>query len=212
MIYLIWFNTYYHKYWMTNVFHTYQCISTQFKITFVNFGTWEANRAFFGTFLGPIEGKHCIWGSGLFFVLALIPGGIGAPQIGGFCGSVAFWGVFASKRGIQAILPLWAPRKAIYHQYRVFYPCGLPKKPFGPLTGYFNPVCSSKSHLAPNTMVFTTVSTVFPQTDWEKKIIFFTQCSKLDRTYCFFHYLNMQVAVTWNDANSNYIIKGLSGM
>ena len=37
---------------MTNVFHTYQCISTQFKITFVNFGTWEANRAFFGTFLG----------------------------------------------------------------------------------------------------------------------------------------------------------------
>ena len=52
LIYLIGFNTYYHKYWMTNVFHTYQCISTQFKITFVNFGTKEANRAFFGTFLG----------------------------------------------------------------------------------------------------------------------------------------------------------------
>ena len=108
-----------------------------------------------------------IWGSGLFLALALRPGGIGAPQIGGFCGSVAFWGVFASKRGIQAILPLWAPWKAIYHQYRVFYPCGLPKKPFGPLTWYFTPVCSSKSHLAPNTMVFSTVSTVLLQTDWK---------------------------------------------
>ena len=108
-----------------------------------------------------------IWGSGLFFALALRPGGIRAPQIRGFCGSVAFWGDLASKRGIQGILPLWAPQKAIYHQYRVFYPCGLPKKPFGPLTGYFTPVCSSKSHLAPNTMVFTTVSTVLPQTDWK---------------------------------------------
>ena len=32
----------------------------------------------------------CIWGSGLFFALALRPGGIRAPQIRGFCGSVAF--------------------------------------------------------------------------------------------------------------------------
>ena len=37
---------------MTKALHTYQCISTQFKITFVNFGTWEANRAFFGTIFG----------------------------------------------------------------------------------------------------------------------------------------------------------------
>ena len=28
------------------------CISTQFKITFVNFGTLEANWAFFGTIFG----------------------------------------------------------------------------------------------------------------------------------------------------------------
>ena len=42
--------------------------------------------------------------------------------------------------------------------YRLFYPCGLLEKPFGPLTGYFTPVCSSKSHLAPNTMVFTTAT------------------------------------------------------
>ena len=150
-------------------------------------------------------------GAQVFFALALRPGGMRAPQIGGFCGSVAFWGVFASKRGIQAILPLWAPRKAIYHQYRVFYPCGLPKKPFGPLTGYFTPVCSSKSHLAPNTMVFTTVSTVLSQTDWQK-IDIFHPMQQTRWNILFFHYLNMQVAVTWNDANSNYIIKGLSGM
>ena len=30
---------------------------------------------------------------------------MGAPQISGFCRSAAFWGVFATKRGIQWILP-----------------------------------------------------------------------------------------------------------
>ena len=52
-------------------------------------------------------------GAQVFFALALRPGGMRAPQIGGFCGSVAFWGVFASKRA-----------------YRGFFLCGLLKKPY----------------------------------------------------------------------------------
>ena len=32
---------------------------------------------------------------------------------------------------IQGVLPLWAPQKAIWPPYRVFYPCVLLKKPFG---------------------------------------------------------------------------------
>ena len=45
---------------------------------------------------GGFSNKWCavfvIWGSGLLFALTLRPGGLGSPQIGGFCGRVAFWG------------------------------------------------------------------------------------------------------------------------
>ena len=50
-------------------------------------------------------------GAQVFFALALRPGGMRAPQIGGFLRS------FREQTGIQRIFPLWAPQNAIYHQY-----------------------------------------------------------------------------------------------
>ena len=48
-----------------------------------------------------------------FYALVLRPGGMRAPQIGGFWGSVAFLGVFASSGGLQKKFLLWALQKAI---------------------------------------------------------------------------------------------------
>ena len=69
-------------------------------------------------------------GAQVFFALALRPGGMRAPQIGGFLRSFReqaghtgyFTPVGSSKShipSIQGVLPLWAPQKAIWPPYRV---------------------------------------------------------------------------------------------
>ena len=70
------------------------------------------------------------------FIVTLRPGGLGSPQIGGFCGSTAF------EEFSQAdwIFPVCAPQKAIYHRYSGFLLCVLLKKPFNPFTLDFSSV------------------------------------------------------------------------
>ena len=74
-----------------------------------------------------------IWGSGLLFALTLRPGGLGSPQIGGFCERVAFWG------------ERWA--------ISAFFHCVLPKKPYAPLQCFF-PLFTPQKAISSLTVLF----------------------------------------------------------
>ena len=94
-----------------------------------------------------------IWGSGLLFALTLRPGGLGSPQIGGFCGRVAFWGV-----NEQSVLfsTVYSP-KSHMPPYSAFFHCLLPKKPYHPLQCFF-PLSTPQKAISPLTVLFSTVS------------------------------------------------------
>ena len=84
-----------------------------------------------------------IWGSGLLFALTLRPGGLGSPQIGGFCGRAAFWG---ERWAISAFFHCVLPKKP-YAPLQCFFPLFTPQKAISSLTVLFSTVCSPKSHI-----------------------------------------------------------------
>ena len=92
-----------------------------------------------------------IWGSGLLFAFTLRPGGLGSPQIGGFCGRAAFWGV---KRAISAFSTVYSPKSHIPPLTVLFTTVYSPKSHIPPLTVLFTTVYSPKSHIAPHSAFF----------------------------------------------------------
>ena len=125
-----------------------------------------------------------IWGSGLFFCFGIKTWGNWGTSNWWLLRERGFLRSFREQAGhtgyftpvgsskshipsIQGVLPLWAPQKAIWPPYRVFYPCVLLKKPFGT---QYNGIFYCFHCFTPN---------------WLKKLIFFTQCSKLDGTGSF---------------------------
>ena len=89
------------------------CISTQFKITFVNFGTREANRAFFGSIFGD-------WSrSGLSPEIGTLLQALNRPNWGPKCGSSPYFNLLILLRAnINVFLDLLVSNRRTMRRFQ----------------------------------------------------------------------------------------------